>query len=64
MKMKKAKGTKKCVIKQNLTFKRKYKNFLKANQLENEINHKEKIIMKYYLLLENHSEFIKNNRLI
>ena len=40
-KNKKVKDTKKCVIKQKNKFK-DYKNFLDANQLENEIIHLEK----------------------
>ena len=38
---KKAKGTKKCVIKRKLKFEN-YKNCLEATQLENKINHLEK----------------------
>ena len=38
MKIKKAKGTKKCVIKRKLKFKN-YKNCLKATHLKNKINH-------------------------
>ena len=39
---KKAKGTKKCVLKRKLEFEN-YKNRLEATQLENKINHLEKI---------------------
>ena len=39
---KKAKGTKKCVIKRKFKFEN-YKNCLEATQLENEINYIEKI---------------------
>ena len=39
---KKAKGTKKCVIKRKLKF-QDYKNCLRAAQIENKINHLEKI---------------------
>ena len=39
---KNAKGTKKCVIKRKLNFE-DYKNCLQATQLENKINHLEKI---------------------
>ena len=39
---KKAKGTKTCLIKGKLNFEN-YKNCLEATQLENEINHLEKI---------------------
>ena len=38
---KKAKGTKKCIIKRELKFKN-YKNCLEATQLENKINHLKK----------------------
>ena len=38
IKIKKAKGTKKCVIKRKLKF-QDYKNCLEAAQIENEINH-------------------------
>ena len=38
---KKAKGTKKCVIKRKLKF-QNYKNCLEANQIKNKINHLEK----------------------
>ena len=38
---KKAKGTKRCVIKRNPKFE-DYKNYLEATQLENKINHLEK----------------------
>ena len=50
-KIKKAKGTKECVIKRKLKFE-DYKNCLEATQLENKINQ-----------LENHKEFIKNSKL-
>ena len=39
---KKAKGTKKCVIKRKLKFE-SYKNCLEATQLENKINYPEKV---------------------
>ena len=39
---KKAKGTKKCVIKRKLKF-QDYKNCLESSQIENKINHLEKI---------------------
>ena len=42
---KKAKGTKKCVIKRKLKFEN-YKNCLEATQLENKINHLEKNVVK------------------
>ena len=41
MKIKKEKGTKKCVIKRKLKFEN-YKNCLEATQLGNKINHLEK----------------------
>ena len=41
IKIKKAKGTKKCFIKRNLKF-QGYKNCLEAGQTENKINHLEK----------------------
>ena len=41
-KNKKAKGTKKCVIKRKLKFE-SYKNCLEATQLENKINYPEKV---------------------
>ena len=41
MKMKKAKDTKKCVIKRKLKF-QDYKNCLEAAQFENKVNHLEK----------------------
>ena len=41
IKDKKAKGTKKCVIKRKIVFEN-YKNCLEANQLENKINYLEK----------------------
>ena len=61
IKTKKAKGTKKCVIKQNLEFK-DYKNCLESNRIVNEIN-----LQNYIgedILLENHKEFTKDNRII
>ena len=39
----KAKGTKRCAIKRNLKFE-DYKNCLEAAQIENKINHIEKLI--------------------
>ena len=43
---KKAKGSKKCVIKRKLRFE-KYKNCLEATRLENKINYKEKNRIDY-----------------
>ena len=59
---KKAKGTKKCVIRRELQFEN-YKSCLKATQLENKINHLEKKQKKKTErenIKENHKEFIKN----
>ena len=59
MKIKKAKGTKKCVMKR----KRKtenYKNCLEATQVENKINHLEKNKIDIDSIKESHKEFIKN----
>ena len=56
---KRAKSTKKCIIK--IKFKSKdYKNCLKATQLENKINQLEKNKFNTEILRENHNEFIKN----
>ena len=65
---KKAKGTKKCVIKRNLKFEN-YKNCLKATQLKNKINQnliKKHEKYKYDIdhIKENHGEFIRNNESI
>ena len=56
---KKAKGTKKCVIRRELQFEN-YKSCLKATQLENKINHLEKNKSERENIKENHKEFIKN----
>ena len=56
---KKAKGTKKCVIKRKLKFE-DYKNCLEAAQIENKINHLENNKMDGDSL----KEFIKNNNLM
>ena len=56
---KKAKGTKKCVIKRKLKFKN-YKNCLEATQLENKINYLE----KNKIDINSIKEFIKNNKSI
>ena len=63
MKIKKAKGTKKCVIKRKLKFE-DYKNCLEAAQIENIINHLERNKIGIVSLKEDHVEFIKNNKLI
>ena len=60
---KKAKGTKKCVIKRKLKF-QDYKNSLEADQIENKISHFEKNKIDVDNLKEDEKEFIKNNKLI
>ena len=60
---KKAKGTKKCVIKRKLKF-QDYKNFLEAAQIENKINHSEKNQTEMDSLKEDKKEFLKDNNLI
>ena len=59
---KKAKGTKKSVIKRKLKFEN-YKNCLEATQLENKIKHLAKSevnIDSFFCYKRNHKEFIKN----
>ena len=56
---KKAKGTKKCVIKRKLKFEN-YKNCLEATQLENKINYLEKCKID----IDSIKEFIKSNKSI
>ena len=63
MKIKKAKGIKKCVIKRKLKF-QDYKNCLEAAQIENKINHLEKNKIDVDSFKEDNNEFIKNNKLI
>ena len=60
MKIKKAKGTKTCVIKRKLKFK-DYKKYLKASQIENKINYLEtkKIDVK-----EDRKKFLKNKLIL
>ena len=58
MKIKKAKSTKKCVIKRKLKFE-DYKNCLEATQIENKINHLEENEIDEDSLKEDHKEFIK-----
>ena len=53
---KKAKGTKKCVIKENFE---NYKICLEASQLENKIKHLEKYKTDIDHIKENHKELIK-----
>ena len=60
---KKAKGTKKCVIKRKLKC-QDYKNCLEAAQIENKIHHLEKYVIGIDSLKEGHKEFIKNIKLI
>ena len=60
---KKAKVSKKCVIKRKLKFEN-YKNCLKATQLENKINHLQKSKTDVDCIKENHKEFMKNNKSI
>ena len=58
MKIKKAKSTKKFVIKRKLKFE-DYKNCLEATQIENKINHLEENKIDEDSLKEDHKEFIK-----
>ena len=64
---KKAKGTKRCVIKRKLKFE-DHKNCLEVTQLENKINHLEKnqidIDSLFFCYKRQHKEFMKNNKLI
>ena len=60
---KKAKGTKKRVIKRKLKTE-DYKNCLEATQLDNKINHEEKNKINIESILKNHNEFKRNNKLI
>ena len=60
---KKAKGTKKCIIKRKLKFE-SYKNYLEATQLDNEINYLEKNKIEIDSLKKGHKEFIKNDKSI
>ena len=55
---KKAKGTKKCVVKRKHKFEN-YKNCLEATQLENRINYIEKNNIDTDSIKENHKELIK-----
>ena len=58
---KKAKGTKKCVIKRKLNFE-DYKNCLEADEIENKTSHLEKNKIYVNSLKEDQKEFIKNNK--
>ena len=60
---KKAKGTKKCVIKRKLKYEN-YKNCLEATRLENKINYLKINKTDIDSITENHKEFIKNNESI
>ena len=59
---KKAKGTKKCVIKRKLQFEN-YKNCLEATKLENKVNYLENEIGidSFFRYKRKHKEFIKSN---
>ena len=52
----------KCVIKRKLKFEN-YKNYLQTTQIENNINHQEKILL-IQIVLKNNKEFIKINKLL
>ena len=60
---KKAKDTKKCVIKGKLKFEN-YKHCLEETQIQNKINNLEKNKFNFDSFRENQKEFIKNNKLI
>ena len=60
---KKAKGTKKCVIKRKLKFE-DYKNCLEAAQIENKINYLEKNEIDVDSLSKHQKEFRKINKLM
>ena len=60
---KKAKGTKKCVIKRELIF-QDYKNCLRASQIKNIINSLEKKEIDLDCLKEDEKELIKNRRIL
>ena len=60
---KKAKGTKKCVVKRKLKFEN-YKNLSEATQLESKRNHLENNEIHLHSLKKDYKEFIKNNALI
>ena len=58
---KKAKDTKKCVIKRKLKFK-DYKKYLKASQVENKVNYKEKNKSDIDSVKEDKKEFLKSKQ--
>ena len=60
---KKAKGTKKCVLKRKLKFEN-YKNCLEATKLDKKINYLEKSKIIRYSFKKDHKKFIKNSKLI
>ena len=60
---KKAKDTKKCVIKRKLKFEN-YENCLGATKLENEVNYLEKNKINLDSLKKNHVKSIRNNKSI
>ena len=63
IKIKKSKGTKKCVPKRKVKFE-DYKHCLEAVPLENKINHSEKNNVNVNSLWENHKEFLKRQLLL
>ena len=63
VKIKKAKGTKKCVKKRKLKFEN-YKNCFEATQLDNKVKYLEKNEINIDSLKNVHKEFIKDNKLI
>ena len=63
MKIKKGKGTKKCVIKRKLKF-QDYKNCLEVAQIERNIKYLEKKKFNVDSLKEDQKYFLKNNKLI
>ena len=60
---KKARDTKKCLIKRELKFEN-YKNCLEATQLEKKVNYLEKNEINIDSLRKGHKEFIRNNKII
>ena len=63
VKIKKAKGTKKCVKKRKLKVEN-YKNCFEATSLDNKVKYLEKNEMNIASLKNVHKEFIKDNKLI
>ena len=63
VKIEKAIGTKKCVLKRKPKFEN-YKNCLEATQLVKKINYLEKNEINIYSIKKEFKEFIKNNKLI